>query len=104
MTYYVYLLTNRHHTVFYTGVTNDLERRIFEHKVKLNPGFTAKYNCTKLVYYEEYCEILEAIRREKVIKRYKREWKRNLVNLMNPEWKDLSESWYDPREFETFIR
>ena len=92
---YGYLLTTRHHSLFYTGVTNDLESRTFEHKIKLNRGFTSKYNCTKLVYYEEFQDILEAIRREKVIKRYKRAWKRNLVNSMNPDWKDLSEGWYD---------
>jgi len=104
MTFYVYLLTTRTHSLFYTGVTSDLEWRIFQHKARLNSGFTAKYNCTKLVYFEEFQEILEAIRREKVIKRYKREWKRNLVESINPEWKDLSEGWYDPREFESYIR
>jgi len=103
MTYYVYILTNVN-TVLYTGITNNLEERVFSHKVKRNPGFTARYNCCVLVYYEEFHDPTTAIHREKQLKRYHREWKHNLINSMNPEWKDLSEGWYDPREFETFMR
>src|SRR5882762_11920637 len=94
MIYYVYILTNQRHTVLYTGVTSDLEQRIFEHKTKLYSGFTAKYNCDKLIYYEEFSEIEEAIHREKQLKKYRRVWKENLINLENPERKDLSEDWY----------
>ena len=69
----------------------------FEHKTKEHPGFTAKFNCNKLVYFEEFDDIEVAIKREKQLKRYRREWKENLINKINPEWKDLSEGWYDPR-------
>ena len=102
MTYFVYILSNKRHTVFYTGVTNDIENRVFDHKVKRNPGFTAQYNCDQLMYYEEFNNINDAIHREKQLKRYKRDWKKNLINGMNSEWKDLSEGWYDPREFELY--
>ncbi len=104
MIYSVYIVTNRHHTVLYTGVTNNLVRRVFEHKVKRNPGFTAKYNCNELIYFEEFSDIRVAIHREKQLKRYLREWKINLIEKMNPEWKDLSDGWYDPCEFETYIK
>ena len=102
MSYSVYILTNWKHTVYYTGVTNNLVRRIFEHKVKLNHGFTSRFNCNQLMYYEEFQYILYAIHREKQIKKYRREWKRNLITSINPEWRDLSEDWYDSREFEAF--
>ena len=104
MIYSVYILTNKHHTVFYVGVTNNLARRVFQHKVKLNRGFTAKYNCDKLVYFEEFRYIRDAIHREKQLKKYRRDWKKDMITEMNSEWKDLSDGWYDPREFETFIR
>jgi len=100
--YYVYILTNIHHTVFYTGMTNDLENRVFLHKVKYNRGFTSKYNCTKLVYHEEYPNALDAIYREKQLKKYLRKWKIDLITKMNPGWNDLSEGWYDSRQFESF--
>lgn len=90
--YYVYLLTTSDNSVFYTGVTNDLVRRIVEHKVHLNKGFTDKYNITKLVYYELFHNVDEAIKREKQLKRYPRTWKAHLIALMNAEWNDLSES------------
>ena len=102
MIYYVYIITNITNTVFYTGVTNNLDNRIFLHKVKYNNGFTSKYNCSKLVYYEEFYSPDEAIHREKQLKKYRRDWKRNLINKMNPKWKDLSNGWYDRREFESF--
>jgi putative endonuclease len=93
--YFVYILTNWRDSVFYTGVTNDLERRVYEHREGVNKGFTKKYNCYKLIYFEKHSHIDEAIRREKLIKRYKRDWKKNLVESINPEWKDLAQGWYD---------
>ncbi|HEU4339948.1 MAG TPA: GIY-YIG nuclease family protein [Candidatus Binatia bacterium] len=85
--YYVYLLTNWNNKVIYVGVTNDLERRVYEHKKKLVQGFTQKYNVTKLVYFEETGDVLAALAREKEIKKWRREKKNNLVLSMNPEWK-----------------
>ena len=92
-TYYVYLLTNWNNQVMYVGVTNDLERRIYEHKNKLVDGFTKKYNVEKLVYFETTSDVLVAIEREKQIKKWRREKKNQLVVEMNPEWKDLSLEW-----------
>ena len=88
--YYVYILTNEHHTVLYTGVTNDLERRCYEHKHKLIKGFTQKYNVDKLVYFEQFDYIDLAIAREKQVKGYSRVKKIALINQMNKEWKELS--------------
>lgn len=88
-TYYVYIITNFHNTVFYTGITNNLPRRIYEHKNKLVDGFTKKYNICKLVYFEEYNEIRIAIEREKQIKDYRREKKLRLVTASNPYFKEL---------------
>ena len=103
-TYFVYLLTNKRFTVLYTGVTSDLEQRVYEHKTKFHPdSFTPKYQCDRLVYYEEFSDVEAAIKREKQLKRYKTTWKANLVNQMNPEWKDLSEGWYDLRNIELGI-
>jgi len=103
MTYYVYIITNDRLSVLYVGVTNDLESRVFDHKVKRDKrSFTAKYNCGNLVYYEEYGTIKNAINREKQLKKYHRKWKEELIAGMNAEWKDLSEGWYDPKEFELF--
>ena len=91
-TYYVYLLTNWNNTVMYAGVTNNLQRRLYEHKNKLIEGFTKKYNVDKLVYFEECGDIKTAIEREKQLKNWRREKKDALVASMNPDWKDLSES------------
>ncbi len=91
--YYVYMLTNKNNKVLYTGVTNDLERRLYEHKNKLNKGFTAKYNVNKLVYFEDTSDVYEAITKEKQIKGWSREKKNKLVEETNPGWKDLSEDW-----------
>lgn len=91
--YYVYLMTNKSRTL-YTGVTNNLERRVYEHKHKLVPGFTSKYNITKLVYYEAGDDINIAIAREKQIKGWLRAKKIALIESVNPEWEDLSEDWY----------
>jgi putative endonuclease len=87
------MMTNYTNKVLYTGVTNDLERRVREHKSGMIPGFTQKYRCKKLVYFESFSDIEQAIRREKLIKEYSRDKKNQLVNNVNPEWKDLSEGW-----------
>lgn len=86
---YIYLLTNKHKTVLYTGVTSDLIRRIYEHKAKLVKGFTRKYNVEQLVYYEASDNIVLAIEREKQIKGWSRKKKNDLVNTLNPSWDDL---------------
>jgi len=88
--YYVYILTNKSKTL-YIGITNNLERRIYEHKHKLKDGFTKKYNLTKLVYYEMFNDINDAIKREKQLKNWHRQWKINLIESKNKEWKDLYE-------------
>lgn len=92
--YYVYLLSNWNNKVLYIGVTNNLERRIYEHQKKLLPGFTQKYNVGKLVYYEQTVDVISAISREKEIKKWRREKKNALVNGVNPEWRDLSLDWH----------
>ena len=89
---YIYILTNKNNTVLYTGVTNDLKRRLAEHQSKLNPkSFTSKYNTHKLVYFESFFLIGDAIAREKQIKAGSRKKKELLINTINPEWKDLSD-------------
>lgn len=85
-------MTNKSRTL-YTGVTNNLQRRVYEHKEKLIPGFTAKYNINKLIYYEIFTDINSAIAREKQIKGWLRKKKIDLIESINPEWKDLSEEW-----------
>ena len=87
--FYIYLLTNKKNSVLYTGMTNNLARRVYEHKEKLVPGFTEKYNVQKLVYYECYESSWDAIDREKQIKKWRREKKDALVETYNPEWRDL---------------
>jgi putative endonuclease len=89
--YYVYILTNKSNKVLYIGVTNNLERRVFEHKNKLVKGFTERYNLTKLVYYEVTNDIHSALEREKQLKNWHRDWKMNLISSFNPAWRDLSE-------------
>jgi putative endonuclease len=91
--YYVYILTNKRNTVFYIGVTDDLKRRLYEHKNQLIEGFTKKYQLKKLVYFEDYQDINEAIKREKQLKNWHRGWKINLIKNKNPTFKDLSENW-----------
>jgi len=83
---YVYIISNKTNTTLYTGVTSNLQKRIYEHKEKLVEGFSKKYNLNKLVYYEVFDEIQNAIDREKQIKNYKRQKKQDLINQMNPEW------------------
>ncbi|MBA7693819.1 excinuclease ABC subunit C [Candidatus Aerophobetes bacterium Ae_b3b] len=87
--YYIYIMTNQRNTVLYTGVTNNLKRRVYEHKEKLVDGFTKKYNITKLVYYEVFEDIESAILKEKQIKAGSRQRKIELINSMNKEWRDL---------------
>ena len=87
--FFVYILASKKDGVLYTGVTNSLLRRVYEHKTELNPSFTQIYYVKKLVYYEEYKYVDEAIAREKCIKRWKRDWKIRLIKENNPEWKDL---------------
>lgn len=91
--YFVYLLTNQNNKVMYVGVTSNLQRRIYEHKQKQIKGFTQKYNVSRLVYFEETSDVTAAIEREKQIKKWRREKKNDLVNTINPEWKDLSDGW-----------
>ena len=89
---YIYMMTNVKNNVLYIGVTSNLKRRITEHKEGSASLFTRKYRCHKLVYFECYSDIEQAIAREKQLKRYNREWKDQLVNSVNPKWKDLYES------------
>ena len=86
----VYIMTNAYNTTLYIGVTNDLLRRVNEHKTKFNEGFTSKYNLDKLVYFELTPSIEDAINREKQLKNWKRDWKINLIKKTNPNFKDLS--------------
>lgn len=88
-TYYIYIITN-HSRTLYIGVTNNLERRMYEHKNKLVEGFSKRYNLTKLIYYENCSNINDAIKREKQLKNWHRDWKINLIDSFNPAWKNLS--------------
>ena len=92
--YYVYIMTNRSGTL-YTGITNNLTRRVYEHKHKLIDGFTKKYNITCLVYYDVTEDVHSAINRERQIKGWLRHKKVSLIEGMNPKWQDLSEGWYE---------
>ena len=87
---YIYFMTNTSNKVLYIGVTNSLKRRISEHSAGQGSQFTHKYNCSKLVYFEVFPDIEQAIKREKQLKHFKREWKDDLVMKLNPEWKDLA--------------
>ncbi len=89
-TYYAYILANKHRNVLYTGVTNNLKRRIPEHRDNINKCFTSKYNVHYLIYYETFSSIVKAIKREKQIKKWYRHQKDALINKNNPEWKDLT--------------
>lgn len=92
--FYVYIMTNKYNTVFYTGITGDLFTRVFQHKNKEIEGFTSKYNINKLVYYEVFDNAYDAILREKQIKGGSRRKKIELIEGINKEWKDMSEKWY----------
>ena len=91
--YFVYFLTNWDDSVLYIGVTGNLPRRLYEHKMGLVEGFTKKYNVHKLVYFEETSDVYSAISREKQLKKWSRQKKNMLVISINPQWKDLSEQW-----------
>ena len=93
--YFVYIVTNKNKTVLYTGVTNDLQRRVYEHENGLLSGFTQKYKCHFLVWYEHFQNINDAIAREKEIKKWRREKKENLINGFNPDWKFLNNEIYE---------
>ena len=92
--YYVYILTNKKNGTLYIGMTNDLQRRIYEHKNKLNDGFTKKYGLDRLVYFEGHQFVDDAIKREKNLKKWKRDWKINLIVQDNPQWEDLAIDWH----------
>ena len=91
--YFVYILSNWDDSVLYIGVTSNLPKRLYEHRHGLVDGFTKKYNVNKLVYYENTNEVYSAISREKQLKKWSRSKKNVLISKMNPDWKDLSESW-----------
>ena len=91
--YYVYILTNKNNNVLYTGITNEIERRIYEHKNKLVDGFTKKYNLKKLVYFEETNDVVSALQREKQLKKWSRTWKMRLIEKEDKNWNDLSKNW-----------
>ena len=93
--FYVYIMTNRRRGVLYIGFTNDIFRRTYEHKHKVYPGFTRRYNLTKLVYIEQFDDADSGIIREKQLKGWLRAKKIELIGSMNPEWKDLSDGWYE---------
>jgi putative endonuclease len=92
MGYYVYILASRKDGAIYVGVTNDIVRRIYEHRTKIIQGFTSKYNITRLVWFEIYEDPISAISREKELKKWKRAWKVQLIEAQNPRWDDLYES------------
>ncbi|MBI5191265.1 MAG: GIY-YIG nuclease family protein [Nitrospirae bacterium] len=91
MPHYVYILCNKRNGTLYTGVTSDLIRRVFEHKNEFVDGFTREHGVDKLVWYEMHEDIRDAISREKLIKKWKREWKLELIDRFNPRWDDLYE-------------
>jgi len=92
--YHIYIMTNKSGT-FYIGLTNNIKKRVYQHKNKLADGFTKKYNIDKLLYYETFSDIYSAIAREKTVKGWLRKKKIELINTINPEWEDLSKDWYE---------
>ena len=94
--FWIYMMSNIRGNVLYIGVTNDLYRRVNEHKSGLIPGFTSRYNCHALVYYEEFTDVTVAIAREKTLKGWTRARKETLIADMNPDRRDLAADWYDP--------
>ncbi|MDE5445895.1 GIY-YIG nuclease family protein [Bradyrhizobium sp. CSA207] len=92
MAYYVYILASQRDGAIYVGITNDIVRRVYEHRIKAVPGFTAKYNVTRLVWFEAYDDPVSAISREKELKKWKRAWKVKSIERDNPDWDDLYES------------
>ena len=92
--YYVYIIASKRNGTLYTGVTNNLERRMYEHKNKMIDGFSKKYGVDKLVYFETTGDVNSAIEREKQIKKWNRKWKLRVIEGSNPEWQDLSDGWF----------
>lgn len=92
--FYVYIMTNLSNTL-YVGITNNLERRIYEHKHELLPGFTNRYKIHRLIYFEEFCDVYSAIQREKQIKGWVRRKKIVLIDSINPQWIDLTQDWFE---------
>lgn len=90
-----YIMASSRNGTLYTGVSSDLPSRVAEHKQALKPGFTQRYGCSRLVWYERQTFIVDAIRREKAIKGWPRRWKLKLIEDLNPDWRDLSEGWFD---------
>jgi len=101
--YFVYLMSNPSRTL-YTGLTNSIRRRVREHKLKLTPGFAAQYNITRLVYFESFGDVRNAIEREKQIKAWTRAKRVALIESMNPKWDDLSREWDQPQTFRFAVR
>ncbi|MGL4491101.1 MAG: GIY-YIG nuclease family protein [Rhizobiaceae bacterium] len=95
MTGWVYVMASERNGTIYTGVTSDLQGRAYDHKNGTFTGFTARYECKLLVWYERHDNIVEAIAREKVLKKYRRQWKLNLIEAFNPQWLDLYETCYE---------
>jgi len=105
--YYVYILTNKNNTVFYTGFTNNLLRRAIEHKLEISDGFTKKYKTIKLVYFEQFSDVYLAIKREKRLKKWNRDWKLKIIKKGNPEMRDLIYDYMkadEIKEFEELIK
>jgi putative endonuclease len=100
--YFVYILSSRQNTVLYVGLTNDIERRVLEHKIKFYKSFSAQYNVDKLVYFEEYASAEKARERELQLKNWKRNWKIELIEKDNPIWQDLSDGWYDAEDLKLY--
>ncbi|MDR3738522.1 MAG: GIY-YIG nuclease family protein [Terracidiphilus sp.] len=101
--YFTYIVASRSLTL-YIGMTGDLNKRVFEHKRRLHAGFSATYNCDRLVWFERYVEVGNAIAREKQLKGWRREKKVALIQKSNPTWLDLSEGWYSPEQLEGPVR
>ena len=93
--YYVYILSSKIRGTLYIGMTNDLQRRVYEHKTGFYKGFTSKYGVNKLMYFETFQNVKEAINREKKLKKWNRAWKIELLEKDNPSWRDLAKNWYD---------
>ena len=93
--YYVYILASQKNGTLYIGMTNDLQQRVYQHKIGIKKGFTQKYGVSILVYFEEFQQVEQAIERENNLKKWKRAWKLKLIEEENPNWDDLAKDWYD---------